>query len=71
MIEQLSEGDALLEKIGDMFASNAVHIEAVKAYTKVGFFYTETADYIQAISGRKSKFSHRFVYSTQQMGCGY
>lgn len=42
MIEQLPEGDALLEKIGDMFASNAVHVEAVKAYTKVGFLYTET-----------------------------
>lgn len=35
MIEHLPEGDPLLEKIGDMFASNAVHIEAVKAYTKV------------------------------------
>ncbi|CAG9759523.1 unnamed protein product [Ceutorhynchus assimilis] len=36
MIDQLPEGDPLLEKIGDMFASSAVHIEAVKAYTKAG-----------------------------------
>ncbi|KAL1493198.1 hypothetical protein ABEB36_011298 [Hypothenemus hampei] len=36
MIDQLPEGDPLLEKIGDMFASSAVHVEAVKAYTKAG-----------------------------------
>lgn len=36
MIDQLPEGDPLLEKIADMFASNAVHVEAVKAYIKVG-----------------------------------
>ncbi|XP_030756020.1 WD repeat-containing protein 35 isoform X2 [Sitophilus oryzae] len=36
MIDQLAEGDNLLEKIADMFASNAVHQEAIKAYTKVG-----------------------------------
>lgn len=52
MIEQLPEGDVLLEKIGDMFASNAVHVEAVKAYTKVSVLYSKTADYRQATSGR-------------------
>uniref|UniRef100_A0AAR5PI05 WD repeat-containing protein 55 homolog n=1 Tax=Dendroctonus ponderosae TaxID=77166 RepID=A0AAR5PI05_DENPD len=36
MIDQLPEGDPILKKIGDMFASNAVHMEAVKAYTKEG-----------------------------------
>ncbi|XP_066155495.1 WD repeat-containing protein 35 [Euwallacea fornicatus] len=36
IIEQLPEEDPLLEKIGDMFASSAVHMEAVKAYIKVG-----------------------------------
>ncbi|KAJ8969636.1 hypothetical protein NQ317_009651 [Molorchus minor] len=36
MIDVLPEGDALLEKIGDMFAANAVHTEAVKAYVKLG-----------------------------------
>ncbi|XP_056645490.1 WD repeat-containing protein 35 [Diorhabda sublineata] len=36
MIDCLPEGDPLLERIGDMFASNAVHNEAVKAYVKVG-----------------------------------
>lgn len=35
VIDYLPEGDPLLEKIGDMFASNAVHKETVKAYTKV------------------------------------
>lgn len=35
MIDYLPEGDPLLEKIGDMFAANAVHTEAVKAYVKV------------------------------------
>ncbi|CAG9855118.1 unnamed protein product [Phyllotreta striolata] len=36
MIDILPEGDPLLEVIGDMFASSAVHTEAVKAYIKVG-----------------------------------
>ncbi|CAH0562507.1 unnamed protein product [Brassicogethes aeneus] len=36
LIEQLPDGDPLLEKIGDMFAANAVHNEAVKAYVKHG-----------------------------------
>ncbi|XP_018578851.1 WD repeat-containing protein 35 isoform X2 [Anoplophora glabripennis] len=36
MIDKLPEGDPLLEKIGDMFAANAVHNEAVKAYVKLG-----------------------------------
>ncbi|XP_056645450.1 WD repeat-containing protein 35-like [Diorhabda sublineata] len=36
MIDCLPEGDPLLERIGDMFAANAVHNEAVKAYVKVG-----------------------------------
>lgn len=36
MIEVLPEGDPLLETVGDMFAANAVHNEAVKAYVKLG-----------------------------------
>lgn len=36
MIDSLQEADPLLELIGDMFASSAVHTEAVKAYVKVG-----------------------------------
>ncbi|KAJ8923826.1 hypothetical protein NQ315_010408 [Exocentrus adspersus] len=36
MIDVLPEGDPLLEKIGDIFAANAVHTEAVKAYVKLG-----------------------------------
>ncbi|XP_060515869.1 WD repeat-containing protein 35 isoform X2 [Cylas formicarius] len=36
LVDQLSEGDPLLEKIADIFAANAVHAEAVKAYIKVG-----------------------------------
>lgn len=36
MIDFLPEGDPLLETIGDMFAANAVHTEAVKAYVKLG-----------------------------------
>lgn len=35
MIDLLPEGDPLLEKIAEMFAVNAVHNEAVKAYVKV------------------------------------
>lgn len=34
-IQILPEGDPLLKKIGDMFAVNAVHSEAVQAYCKV------------------------------------
>lgn len=36
MIDVLQEGDPLLETIGDIFAANAVHNEAVKAYVKLG-----------------------------------
>lgn len=36
MIDILPETDPLLETIGDMFAANAVHNEAVKAYVKLG-----------------------------------
>lgn len=36
MTDILPAGDPLLESIGDMFASNAVHNEAVKAYVKLG-----------------------------------
>lgn len=36
VIDTLPEGDPLLETIGDMFAANAVHNEAVKAYVKLG-----------------------------------
>ncbi|KAG5898787.1 hypothetical protein JTB14_010997 [Gonioctena quinquepunctata] len=36
VIDFLPEGDPLLEIIGDMFASSAVHNEAVKAYVKLG-----------------------------------
>lgn len=36
-IHTLPERDPLLEKIGEMFAANAVITEAVQAYTKVNF----------------------------------
>lgn len=36
MIDALPEEDPLLETIGDMFAANAVHNNAVKAYVKLG-----------------------------------
>lgn len=36
MIDILPENDPLLETIGDLFAANAVHNEAVKAYVKLG-----------------------------------
>ncbi|XP_050313248.1 WD repeat-containing protein 35 isoform X2 [Anthonomus grandis grandis] len=36
IIDRLPEGDAHLEKIGEMFAANAVHAEAINAFTKAG-----------------------------------
>ncbi|KAK9889399.1 hypothetical protein WA026_004673 [Henosepilachna vigintioctopunctata] len=35
-IDVLPDGDPLLERIGNMFAMHAIHLEAVKAYTKFG-----------------------------------
>lgn len=35
LVDKLPDGDPLLEKIGDMFASDSVHSMAVKTYLKV------------------------------------
>lgn len=45
MIDKLPEGDPLLEKIGGMFASDAVYSVAVQTYLKVLNFYTVTISY--------------------------